>query len=340
MKKVFIILMSILVLQQAKSQDMHYSQMNNTPLQINPGLTGNFNGLYRLIGSYRNQFSSIPNTASLGVYNTYSFSFDAKLFSEKLDGNALAVGVIFNGDHAGNGSLTTNEYLLSVSYRMKLDRYETSFLTFGLMGGLSLKRVFMYDLLFESQIENYGFNPNIPSGETKFDGSPFVYKDLNLGVVFQQKPSDVFGYQIGMSIYHVNKPVESFSNNPNNYLPSRINIHGGFELNLDDDNTISPSFLYMRQASASQTNIGFSYRKKISDEIALNGMLRYRVNDAFILGVGTQYKRLGINVSYDITGSNLSTANKSNGAFELTLNYIFGEQNIGNASQRQFCPTF
>ena len=53
------------------SQDIHFSQYNLSPLNLNPSLTGAFQGDLRFIGNHRNQWSSVSNP-----YATFGFSFE------------------------------------------------------------------------------------------------------------------------------------------------------------------------------------------------------------------------------------------------------------------------
>jgi hypothetical protein len=49
----------LLLIVQVNGQDIHWSQYNDNPLFQNPGNTGNFNGDYRFVGNYRNQWRSV-----------------------------------------------------------------------------------------------------------------------------------------------------------------------------------------------------------------------------------------------------------------------------------------
>ena len=61
------------------AQDYHLSQYFSTPLLLNPALTANIDGPYRITGTYRRQWwqNGFP-------YNTYTAGFEAKLLKNKL----------------------------------------------------------------------------------------------------------------------------------------------------------------------------------------------------------------------------------------------------------------
>ena len=60
------------------SQDIHFSQFNLSPLNLNPSLTGSYNGDYRFTGSHRNQWSSVTTP-----YATFAFSFEKNKLLKK-----------------------------------------------------------------------------------------------------------------------------------------------------------------------------------------------------------------------------------------------------------------
>ena len=74
----------------ALSQDIHYSQYYQTPLIINPSLTGVFNGDQRACMNYRNQWNDFA------PFTTSSISFDSKIFERKMKKKHLGVGFNIN----------------------------------------------------------------------------------------------------------------------------------------------------------------------------------------------------------------------------------------------------
>ena len=42
------------------AQDIHFSQFGNSPINLNPGLTGAFGGDMRFVANYRNQWRVDP----------------------------------------------------------------------------------------------------------------------------------------------------------------------------------------------------------------------------------------------------------------------------------------
>src|SRR5271156_4589456 len=59
-------------------QDVHFSQFNFSPLNQNPANTNLFDGDYRFVGNYKNQWPTVPVR-----YNTFSASAEANFITLK-----------------------------------------------------------------------------------------------------------------------------------------------------------------------------------------------------------------------------------------------------------------
>src|ERR1700722_19321847 len=80
------------------AQDHMYSQFFNSPIYLNPALTGQFEGDLRMNLIYRNQFTSVP-----GSFNYLSASVDYNI--PKFGGG---VGLLITRSSEGTAFLTTN----------------------------------------------------------------------------------------------------------------------------------------------------------------------------------------------------------------------------------------
>jgi len=88
-------------------QDIHFSQFNNSPLNLNPGLTGSFIGDIRLVANLRNQWSSVTTP-----YSTYGLTVDANTILN----TPFNVGIGFYNDKAGDSDFSTLQISPSISY--------------------------------------------------------------------------------------------------------------------------------------------------------------------------------------------------------------------------------
>src|SRR3954466_6657585 len=98
MKKInfFFGLLLLMVVSGVKAQDIHFSQVLETPLFLNPANTGFFNGYFRAIANYRNQWSAMGNP-----YQTIGISMDGGLFKSKRRKAFMGLGFTLFNDRAG-----------------------------------------------------------------------------------------------------------------------------------------------------------------------------------------------------------------------------------------------
>ena len=90
-------------------QDIHFTLFNSSPLYLNPANTGNFNGDWRLTGTYRNQWSALSDP-----FSTAAVGFDKQFY---LLNQTLAFGLTFINDESGSVALSVNELFGSLSYK-------------------------------------------------------------------------------------------------------------------------------------------------------------------------------------------------------------------------------
>ena len=84
MRKIYAALFVLLFSINAFAQDIHFSQYYASPLTLNPALTANINGVFRVAANYRNQWFNVPTLNSVAPYQTYQVSFDAPILRERL----------------------------------------------------------------------------------------------------------------------------------------------------------------------------------------------------------------------------------------------------------------
>src|ERR1035437_8011765 len=85
-----ILISQISYLTSSFAQDIHLSQFNACPQNLNPSQTGLFNGDWRFVGNQRRQWAAVPVP-----YQTFSISTDTRLKMNFLNG-VPALGLIIN----------------------------------------------------------------------------------------------------------------------------------------------------------------------------------------------------------------------------------------------------
>ncbi|HLP21670.1 MAG TPA: PorP/SprF family type IX secretion system membrane protein [Chitinophagales bacterium] len=347
MRKVYSALLVMLFAIGAFAQDVHFSQYYAAPITLNPALTANINGVFRVAANYRNQWFTIPTLNSTAPYQTYQVSFDAPILRERLGNDGFGFGAVFFGDKAGDGALTTYSGLASIAYHKAVDRYGRGRISLGLQAGIVSKQIKMQNLIFESQLDNFGWNTSLSNGETNFNNKAILYGDVNFGVMWTHAPKDKFRYYLGAAVNHIpgmaqKGPVESFLNDSRNRLRGLYKVNAGMEffLNSDYSFSLTPTFLFMMQGQAQQYNFGLGLNYWVNDNVAVFGGGFYRVKDAVILNVGAEFYNVRLGVSYDVNHSNLRAATKAQGGLEVSAIYIFKKERPQAIQYEKYCPNF
>jgi len=119
MKKLRIVLAVFILtgVLNTKAQDVHFSQVSEAPLLINPANTGFFPGYFRAIVNYRNQWQSMGK-----AFQTVNLSVDAGLFKSKRRKAFLGLGLVVYQDRAGTAKLTKTNAMVNISGLVKLSK--------------------------------------------------------------------------------------------------------------------------------------------------------------------------------------------------------------------------
>ena len=303
-----------------KGQDPHFSQFFASPLTLNPAFTGKFDGTVRVAGNYRNQWPAFNN-----VYTTSTLSVDFAVLRNHLpDFDTWGVGILALTDKAGDGILTNNYIGLSTSYHKALDEDGFQQIGVGFQGTYGQKRLNTSKLLFEDQLTPFGF-----TGVTReiFDAENMNinYLDVNAGLLYTGSTNETNNFYVGASVYHINRPKESFKG-ANWSVAPRTTVSAGGYFPVSDILTLHTSGIYQLQNSASETVVGGALAASF-DDLSENpsnvyGGVWYRFNDAIIPYLGLEFSGLRIGVTYDINTSSLKSGSESRGGMELSIIYI------------------
>jgi len=303
-----------------KAQDIHYSQFYQSPLLLNPSLTGHMVGKYRVNAMYRRQWTTISNKP---VYETPSIGFDMNILRKDGKPNSLGLGINLMNDRSSGGILQTFNLMLSAAYHIDVSKNEKFYLSVGLQGGLMNKRLDIDEILFASQFNGDELDGSMASGEA-FDNTSIYNPDFRLGLTLAGFPSAKTRFKIGVGLYHLSQPTETFINESNK-LPLRLVVHGDLRFKLGNSIAIEPKVLYQNQAKASELVGGLLLDLLIAPKSKASFYLggQYRLSDAGIAIVGLRFQDWDVGVSYDFNVSDLQAASDGRGALEFSLLKMF-----------------
>lgn len=302
------------------AQDPHFSQFFASPLTLNPAFTGKFDGTLRVAGNYRNQWPAFNN-----VYTTSTLSVDFDILKSRLpDYDTWGIGILALTDKAGSGVLTNNYLAVSTSYHKALDEDGFKQIGLGFQGTYGQKKLDRNKLFFEDQLTPFGFT-GVTQETFNNENLNINYLDVNAGLLFSASTDASNNFYLGASMYHINRPRESFQGASWN-IATRTTISAGGYFPVSDILTLHTSGIYQYQNKSVETVIGGALGAALDAQSAspsnVYGGLWYRLNDAVIPYVGLEFSNLRIGASYDVNVSALKAGSQSRGGMEISLIYI------------------
>ena len=302
------------------AQDPHFSQFFASPLSLNPALTGKFDGTVRVAGNYRNQWPAFNN-----VYTTSTLSVDFGILKNKLpDFDTWGIGILMLTDKAGGGVLTNNYIGFSTSYHKALDEDGFQQLGIGFQGTYGQKRLDNSKLVFEDQLTPFGFT-GVTQDIFSSANLNINYLDVNAGLLYSGSTNDRNNFYVGASMYHINRPKESFKGGNWN-IASRTTISAGGYFPVSDILTLHTSGIYQVQNKATETIIGGALAANLDhngpDPTNVYLGTWFRVGDAIIPYLGLEFAGMRIGATYDINVSSLKAGSQSRGGMEISIIYI------------------
>jgi type IX secretion system PorP/SprF family membrane protein len=336
------------------AQDVHFSQFNFSPVNTSAAYTNFFDGDYRFVLNYRNQWQSVPV-----AYNTVGASAEMN-FKEFSKGSRLGGGLILLYDRAGDSKMSSLSVGVPVSVAIKLSEKHT--VSLGIQPGL-INRSFNYQALyFDNQFNGDRFDSLSGSGES-FGRTSFTVFDLGLGLAYKYAVNDRTNFLIGYNASHINMPkTYSFFNNKSERLGIRHAVSANAQLKLAAKWDITLAFCSQFYSNAAgkvtlqEHQIGsfatYYLPAKNFSQVGLDFGLFYRLNprnknvstsnkrsDAIYPMAGLKYNNLQVHISYDVNLSSFALATRNNGGFEISAIYILSRLKKIN-KKGIVCPSF
>lgn len=329
MKKHILLISATLAGFTALSQDIHFSQVYNNPLFVNPANVGGFTGYERVVLNYRSQWSS-----SGSPYNTMGFSFDMPMFQKDGEKAHLGAGISVYNDRAGDSKFGTTMPALTFGGIVPTGKY--SRFTTAIQLGYLQRSINLSSVQWGSQFDGKEYNPILPSLENQSSVSSGAF-DMGVGIRYSiDQKNETFGgftfnkWDIGVAAYHITQPkMDALIGGDKIY--TRLVAHTSARFDLKEANFgFMPYFVMFLQGPYSQYNGGLLVRYKFTEGTKITGFFtesalyvgaHYRSNDAIVPQVMFEYGAWGIGLSYDLTVSTYKQANNLNGGFEVAVKW-------------------
>jgi type IX secretion system PorP/SprF family membrane protein len=310
--------------------DPHFSQFYANPLWLNPGMTGMMDGSIRMTAIYRNQWNNV-----MTPFITTGFSIDANTNKN------LNIGASFLNQTAGTAGYRYTTGGISIAYSgVKFGMDESQHIIVGLQGGVLGRYFDPAKFQFGDQWNPVtGFDPTSPSADqlaytavSVFDaGAGIAYMDAGNG-----KTARVFG---GVSAFHLTRPRDPFVNTGlKQKMPLRLSVHSGVRLQVSNNISIIPNFLFMKQGAASEKMGGIYGGLAVNSDLEVMLGCNYRFGDAVSPFAGLAFRGLIVGVSYDANISDLGKAVAGTNSMEISVSWISRKKS--KALQYLTCPRF
>lgn len=325
----------------ANAQDVHFSQFDETQLQLNPADAGVQHDV-RIVTNYKNQWQTVGSP-----YKTFAISADARLLRDKK--HHLGLGVDFFSDKSGDANLKSNQVNLSLAGVITINKY--SVLSAGLMSGFAQRSITLDGLEWGNQYDGNNYNAVLPTGETA-TGQSFNFVDLGAGMEYSYGNSEMYisandarKLNIGVAIFHPHNPTYTFYGDKSQILHAKYVFHGSGDFGVKNTNLIlKPSYIVILQGGTKEITPGLMFQYVLQESSKYTGNKQasafsiggyYRMKDAFIAVAKFEYSNYAIGLSYDVNLSKLKTVSKARGGFEISLRFIspaaFGKKTSGKS---------
>lgn len=324
----------------ASAQDVHFSQIFETPLLRNPALAGLFSGDVRLQSVYRTQWNSVTTP-----YQTASIHGEFKLPVGQGD-DFLTIGGQVVYDKAGTVALTTTQVLPALNYHKSLSDEKNVYLSIGFMGGWVQRKLDVSKMTTNSQFDGNNYNPSLGTGEALTSPS-YSYMDGSAGMSFmsqigENEDNNLF---VGLAYHHFNRPKKlSFYSSTDVEMLPRLVASGGIRVSISESSFVTFEADYSKQGSFSETVGGALFTWKLGDyenpRYLFHAGSYFRWKDALIPAAKLECRPLAIAVSYDANISPLKTGSRGQGGFELSLTYQKFINSYNSSSEAVRCPRF
>lgn len=312
------------------AQDIHFTQSSQTPLWINPAITGVYDGWERVIVNHRSQWLG-SNTQ----FMTTAVSADINLMKTRANDKAhIGLGVFLWNDLGGDAKFGTRQGQLSLSGILPMGNGHQ--LSAGIQGGIGNRGGNMNALYFGNQWTGDEFNSDLPSMEANRLQSD-TYFNVSAGVNYQYDNKaikfghdEIFRFQLGAAVYHANKPDIKYFGLVNESLNRKFVFHTSILKDLAGSQwTIDGSFAQFIQGPHYQSLMGLMLRYRMNtggkittfqqDSFIAFGLYS-RFGDAIAPAFMLELKGFQFGISYDVTISPLRNTH-SGGSLEFSLSY-------------------
>lgn len=326
---IIIAFFSVMAFCAQAQNEIHFTQFEMAPIQLNPALSGDFQGTYRIGGIYRDQWFSVIDNS----FKTADLFVDVNVIRGIRKQDWVSVGLGYSvidqtgtfgqSEEGGSQGLKNNFFNMGVAYHLS-NKKRTDIFTIGVQRS-SVSSTF--NLLVPSDARSgllavptsmdvMNFNEQ-QNEDGKLDGS---FSDWKIGFVYNKRGKKT-DFKIGISgsrLFNARFTVGGLRSD----IDPLIAAFAEYKMPMGKSGMwIKPSLLYMNQGPANEIALQGRIGKPMNEDLTINGGLGFRVGDAVQVLLGADYKQYKFGLSYDVNISGLTAASSTVGGFELAMIY-------------------
>ena len=320
----------------ANAQDIHFSQFEETALQLNPSNAG-LQYETRVVVNYKSQWQSVN-----APFKTMAASADMRFFKKKP--HQIGAGIDFFSDNASNSTVKTTQVNASLSAIINIDKKNK--IAAGIMVGFSQRALNVGGYTWGNQYNGLAYDGARPTGEFQATTN-FTYLDLGAGVQYSYGSKELYlsannakRANIGFAVFHPNKPTYSFLGDATR-LYAKFVFHGDAAIGIPNSNVVlKPSYIVLLQGPSKEITPGLMAQYVLGERskytrikkftaVSIGGY--YRFKDALIAVAKYEFAGYAIGFSYDVNLSKLRTVSSTRGGFEVSLHMGIPRQPKGAA---------
>lgn len=312
------------------SQDIHFTQSQQTPMLINPAATGLFNGWERITVNHKNQWVNSGTR-----FFTTSLAADMNFFKPKRGNTAhMGFGIQLYNDIGGDSKFGTKQALFNFSGIVPLAEMHT--LSAGLQFGIGQRTGDLTGLLFPNQFNGEELDPTLNAQEGNGLVS-FIYPEISAGLLYRfgtQKigfsRDDMTEFKLGVAYFHANTPEMKYRIGFTEQMYAKLVIHTSFLKDFAGTSVgVEAYFNEFIQGPHNETSFGALLRYRLSSGGKTTGLNRdaylmmgmaVRYGDAVSPLIYAQLGSFKFGMSYDVTVSKMGQFTRA-GGLEFSLEY-------------------
>lgn len=317
-----------------EAQDVHFTQFNFSPLNVNPANAGLFSGSYRVGGIFRDQAFAISNPSA---YKTIHFFVDVTLPWKVRKNDWVGLGINFIQDRSGEISWGGGGFIGQLAYHMVLNP-KTTISVGGQYGSAQYNVKSPQKAEAESNIRGNTQQLMFNNGAQ--------YTDISIGAdLTTALGAAKHNLQLGFAANRINRPsVTNLSSGSAQKLGTLLTANIGFTYHLNQKLDLRNN-IWVRNLQKSNQAVPqcvASYLYNVEKKVRLNAGLGYRFGDALQFIFGVDIDNLAIGLAFDQTLSSLRTVQSPTGfgAVELAAKYTGVITKKPDPKPKVFCPRF